>query len=241
MIRRAESDFVLFLDKDLLLAQRLEEEGCVLFNSASAISVCDNKAKTFYALSRNHIAVPETIVAPMTFPNVGYTDLEFLSDIEQSLGYPVVVKELCGSFGSGVFLAHDRAELERLVAEHRGGLLFQRFVAECSGRDIRVVVANGRVIAAMDRHNLSGDFRSNVALGASYAVHRVSPCEQKAAILAAAACGCTFAGVDLLDSERGTLVLEVNSNAHMRAVSDCTGKDAVLEICAEIRRVMNNR
>ena len=98
-------DFVMFWDKDYYLADRLERQGLKLFNSASGMVMCDNKILTYRELEKHGIAYPKTIVAPKTFENVGYTDLNFLEKAIDKLQLPVVIKEAYGSFGAQVYLA----------------------------------------------------------------------------------------------------------------------------------------
>ena len=97
-----KSDFILFWDKDVLLAKMLEECGNRVFNSSDAIFACDNKAYTYLELSKRGIATPDTVVAPLTFEETGYSNTAFADEAAEMLGYPLVVKELYGSFGGQV-------------------------------------------------------------------------------------------------------------------------------------------
>ena len=100
----AKPDFVIFWDKDIYLAEELEKSGLKVFNSSKSIELCDNKIKTSLALE-GKVVMPETIVAPKTFENVGYTDLSFFASAAEELGFPMVIKEAYGSFGRQVYLA----------------------------------------------------------------------------------------------------------------------------------------
>lgn len=215
-------DFVLFWDKDISLAQAIEAEGIPCFNSASAIEACDDKAKMHAAL--RGLPMPKTIIAPMTFPNIGYTDTEFLDTVAVNLGFPLIIKECFGSFGAQVYLAHDMDELISITRAHeRTSLLFQELVSSSYGRDIRVNVVGNKVCAAMLRKSISGDFRSNVTLGGEASPYSPSDAECELAISASKRLGLDFAGVDILFSESGPLLCEVNSNAHFKSTYDCTG------------------
>ena len=143
-------DFVLFWDKDVALAQRLEAAGLPVFNSAAAIATCDDKIKTALALARQGVPMPRTIFAPKTFEGVGYASLDFLHTAADTLGLPLVIKEACGSFGQQVYLAQTRAEAEDIVRRigHKD-FLMQEFVASSRGTDLRVNVVGGEVVAAM--------------------------------------------------------------------------------------------
>ena len=206
-------DFVLFWDKDVLLAKRLEAFGIPLFNSAEAIRLCDSKGETALALAAKGISTPETVLAPLTYDGIGYTQTDFVLTACERLGLPVVIKELFGSFGAQVYLADTVEEAMRIVASLGARpFLFQAFVAASRGRDVRVNVVGDRVVASMLRKGREGDFRSNIGQGGAGEAFALS---DEAAALAVAACGAVgadFAGVDLLFTPDGMTVCEVNSN-----------------------------
>ena len=102
-------DFVLFWDKDIHLARRLEKEGLRLFNSADAVEICDNKILTAIALSTK-VATPRTVISPKTFEGVGYSSLDFVENATRVLGLPMIIKEAYGSFGAQVYLASTLEE-----------------------------------------------------------------------------------------------------------------------------------
>jgi len=217
-------DFVLFWDKDVALAQRLEAAGLPVINSAAAIATCDDKIKTALALARQGVAMPRTIFAPKTFEGVGYTSLDFLHTAADTLGLPLVIKEACGSFGQQVYLAQTQAEAEDIVRRigHKD-FLMQEFVAASRGTDLRVNVVGGEVVAAMRRFSKS-DFRSNVTLGGGMERATPTPAQYEIAVAACRAVGADFAGVDILYGPNDApLVCEVNSNPHFRSTLDCTG------------------
>ena len=235
-------DFVLFWDKDVRLARMMEAAGFRLFNTASAIADCDDKSATHQVLSGRNIPMPDTLVAPMNFPGRVAPCDRFVDQVEQLLGYPVVVKESYGSFGDQVHLAANRAELEALHGRMRDiPHLCQRFVKSSIGRDVRLQVVGSRVVAAMFRHSET-DFRANVSAGASMEAFVPPAAFVDLAIRAAQAVGADFAGVDLLFGEQDTpLVCEVNSNAHMRNIQQCTGVDVPLEIARWILDALRER
>ena len=230
---REKPDFVLFWDKDVSLARAIEEKGILCVNSADAIEKCDDKAKMHLALG--DIPCPKTIIAPMTFPNIGFTDTSFLTSVAERLGFPIVVKEVCGSFGAQVYLARDFDELLKITTEHQSvPLLFQELIEESFGRDIRINVVGGRVCAAMLRESKNGDFRSNVTLGGSTLPYSPSDAECELALEAAKRLGLDFAGIDILFGKRGPILCEVNSNAHFKSTYDCTGIDLAACIAEHI-------
>lgn len=216
--------FAIFWDKDVRLAKTLEAAGMKLFNSADAIELCDDKSLTHIALM-NRVPQPKTVLIPLTFPRVGYTDCAFLEKIADYLGFPFVIKQCFGSFGAGVYLAGNMEEAKAALMETAGGAaIAQQYIASSFARDIRAYVVGGSVVAAMLRHNESGDFRANVAQGGKADAYTLSEAQAALAVKTAQLLGCTFAGVDLLFGENGEMtVCEVNSNAHFAGISAATG------------------
>ncbi|MBQ4448076.1 MAG: RimK family alpha-L-glutamate ligase [Clostridia bacterium] len=236
MLPGEKPDFVLFYDKDIRLAAELEQRGMRLFNSSRAIELCDDKALTHAAL-KGAVPMPLTYSAPFTYENVGYTELSFAERFAEALGFPLVIKEVCGSFGQQVYLAHSMEEVGRILRSVGGRrVIFQRFIKESAGRDLRLNVVGGKVIAAMERTSGSGDFRANITIGGSMRKHTPTPAEEAIAIRAAELLGLDFCGADLIGSENGPLLIEVNSNAHFKSIYDCTGVNAADEIIAHILR-----
>lgn len=219
-------DFVLFWDKDILLARRLEESGFKLFNSAATIEYCDDKNLTALALEKKGVATPKTISAPKTFEGVGYTDLQFFDEAKKRLKLPLVIKEACGSFGQQVYLAETEKEGQEILLKIGcKPFLMQEFIQESRGRDVRVNVVGGRVVSAILREN-SSDFRSNITGGGKASAYQVSKAQADAAIAACQAVGADFAGVDILFGKNSQpLVCEINSNPHFKSSLDCTGVD----------------
>lgn len=222
LLLNEKPDFVLFWDKDVLLAKSFEDLGIPVFNSSQSIELCDDKAKMHLALKG--LPMPETYIAPMTFPNIGFSNLEFLSEIENKLGYPMVIKERFGSFGAQVYLAKNREELLKITKEHETSpLIFQKLISESFGRDVRINVVGHRVVASMLRESGTDDFRSNVTLGGKTAPYSPTADEIALAEEASRRLGLSFAGIDILFGENGPLICEVNSNAHFKSTYDCTG------------------
>ena len=215
---------VLFWDKDVRLARYLESLYIPVYNSAKAIAVCDDKSQTHLALAKVGLPEPDTIVAPMTFGNIGYTDLGFLANAVDALGFPMVVKECYGSFGWQVYLSNDLRDLEDIVRKIGAKpFLMQRYVKTSHGRDVRLQVVGDKVVASMERYSTNGDFRANLSSGGSMKPYVPTKEEVLLATAAVKAVGADFAGVDLLFGSDGPLVCEVNSNAHFRNIYDCTG------------------
>lgn len=229
--------FAIFWDKDVRLAKTLEAAGMKLFNSADAIELCDDKSLTHIALM-NRVPQPKTVLIPLTFPRVGYTDCAFLEKIANYLGFPLVIKQCFGSFGAGVYLARNMDEAKAALMKTAGGAaIAQQYIASSFARDIRAYVVGDKVAAAMLRHNESGDFRANVAQGGKADAYTLSEAQAALAVKTAQILGCTFAGVDLLFGENGEMtVCEVNSNAHFAGISAATGvniADKIMEAVAQ--------
>ena len=222
-------DFILFWDKDTILAKRLESEGVRLFNNARAIEICDNKILTAVALTES-VPTPRTVISPKTFEGVGYNSLKFLKNATRVLGLPVVIKEAYGSFGAQVYLANTLEEAENVVNNltHKD-FIIQEFISESRGRDVRVNVVGGRVVSAMERYN-ENDFRSNISNGGKMKQIELSEEMAEVAIKATQVIGLDFAGVDVMFGKDSPVVCEVNSNPHFKSSLECTGVDMSEEI-----------
>lgn len=228
-------DFVLFWDKDILLAKTLESQGMRLYNSSSAIAVCDDKRETHIALQKAGIPSPRTIIAPMTYDGIGFRTLSFLTEVEEKLSFPLIVKEAFGSFGEQVYLVENHEELISVIASCKTTkLLFQEYIRCSRGRDVRLQVVGNQVIAAILRYSDS-DFRANITAGGKMEQYTPSAEEKTLALRAARAVGADFAGVDLLFTPQGSLVCEVNSNAHFKNLLSCTGVNTAREILRFLR------
>jgi len=222
-------DFVIFMDKDVQLAKALEQEGFRLFNSAKAIEICDDKALTAMAVSGKGIKLPRTVLAPKTFEGIGYSNLEFLESVIIKLGLPLVVKECFGSFGQQVYLANDLEGLQQIVSNTSKPLLFQEYISSSYGRDIRIQVVGGKVVASMLRVN-KNDFRANITNGATMESYHPSVEECEMALKVCEIIGVDFAGVDILFGKEGPVFCEINSNAHIENIFTCTGIDVAESI-----------
>lgn len=233
-------EFVLFWDKDLALCRHLESQGLRVFNSSHAIEVCDSKNLTALELAGHGIPQPRTILAPKTFRPDQYPNLDFLSEVGQRLGFPLVVKEAYGSFGFQVYLAENPESLEKIVREiGTRPMQFQEFVrSEWNGRpaDVRLHVVGGKVVAAVVRTAKEGDFRANVTNGGKMIPWKVTSEQKKLAVRVCKILRADFAGVDLLFGPDGPVLCEVNTNAHFKNLYDATGIDVGRFIMSHILR-----
>lgn len=221
-------DFVLFWDKDVTLCRMLEGLGLKVFNQSQAIAACDNKGLTHAILNQTGIKMPKTMIAPLSFGREDMSD--FAKSAAEKLGFPLIIKESYGSFGYQVFRAHDLYDAVEIANSiSPSPMIFQEYIAESYGRDVRLNVVGDRVVAAMERYNDS-DFRANVTNGGSMKPYSPSEEECDIAIKACKALQLDFAGVDLLFGKDGPLLCEVNSNAHIKNILDCTGINVAVEI-----------
>lgn len=220
---------ILFWDKDVYLCSLLQKWGYMPVNTPKAIENCDDKAKTYLKLM-DKIAMPETIIAPFTFDSVGYSNFNFLDEVIKRLGFPMVIKQVRGSFGERVFLAHDKNQLIDILKSSNDGVIFQKYIKSSHGKDVRVYVVGGKVVASALRENAS-DFRSNVACGGSMKAIDLPSAYKNIAVRAVQELHASFAGVDLLIAEDGSpLLCEVNTNAHFAGLESVTGVNVAGEI-----------
>ncbi len=217
-------DFVIFLDKDILLATYLKNSGIPVFNDPEVIETCDNKAKQYIQLSKAHIPMPMTIIAPKVYSNFTIRDSGYFERVLQTLGLPMIIKEGHGSFGMKVYLINTEEEFFEKVDELRGvDFVFQQFIDSSRGRDIRVNIIGDDVVASMYRHSET-DFRANITNGGKAEKIVLTDHQKEVAIRAAKAVGAEFAGVDLLfGPDEEPIVCEVNAAAHIRNLYNITG------------------
>lgn len=232
--------FALFWDKDVRLARQMEKLGVKLFNASRAIAICDDKNMTHQMLSDQGIPMPDTIFAPLVYSGCDCDEAYFVERIESILSYPMIVKEAYGSFGAQVYMAKNRDELlglrKRLAAKPH---LYQEYIRTSHGRDVRIQMVGDRVVAAMLRTS-DTDFRANITAGGNMQPFDPPKAFSDLAIRASRLLGLDFAGVDILFGKNDQPILcEINSNAHMKNLFDCTGVDVADLIIKYIRqRVM---
>ncbi len=202
------------------VVRQFEMMGTYSINESVAISRSRDKLRSLQLLSRKGIGLPRTGFAH-------YPDS--VSDLIKNVGgAPLVIKLLEGTQGIGVVLADTKKAAESIIEAFMGlnaNILVQEFIEEAGGADIRCLVVGGKVIAAMKRQAAEGEFRSNLHRGGSSEVVRLSAAERKTAIDAAKAMGLNMCGVDILRSNQGPLVMEVNSSPGLEGIESATGKD----------------
>ncbi|TWT08350.1 RimK family alpha-L-glutamate ligase [Planococcus sp. CPCC 101016] len=217
-------DFAILLDKDILLGYFLKSRGVTVYNDPAVIDLCDNKATQYVQLAAQGLPMPRTIVAPKVYPNFSIMDSGYFEQVIDRLTLPMIIKEGHGSFGMKVYLIETEEQFYEKVDSLRGiDFVFQEFIASSRGRDIRVNIVGGRIVAAMYRHSET-DFRANITNGGVASPIELTTAQEKLALAAADAVGATFAGVDLLfGKDEQPLVCEVNAAAHIRNILNVTG------------------
>ena len=154
-------------------------------------------------------------------------------------GAPLILKLLEGAQGRGVVLAETQKAAESVIdamKSLKANLLVQEFIKEAGGKDLRCFVIGNKVVSAIERTAAVGDFRSNIHQGGSAQAVRIRPEERKLALAATRALGLDVAGVDLIRSERGPLLLEVNSSPGLEGIETATDKDLAGQMIQEVER-----
>ncbi|HSC87293.1 MAG TPA: RimK family alpha-L-glutamate ligase [Polyangiaceae bacterium] len=208
------------------VVRQFEQMGTLVLNTSNAILDSRDKFRSLQILSRHKIGIPATTLVR------GRGDT--VHAIERVGGAPVIIKVLEGAQGVGVILAETeamaKAVLETLTA--RQAVLVQSFVRESRGRDVRALVVNGKLIAAMRRVASEREFRSNLHRGGRAEAIELPPAYQKTAVAAAQVLGLRVAGVDMLESDEGPKVIEVNSSPGLEGIESATGIDCAAAIIA---------
>jgi ribosomal protein S6--L-glutamate ligase len=213
------------------VVRQFEIMGVHSLNESVAISRSRDKLRSLQLLSRRGIGLPVT----------GFASSPDDTDDLLSLvgGAPVVVKLLEGTQGKGVVLAETRTAADSVIDAFRGlaaDFLVQKFVKEASGSDIRCFVIGRRVVAAMQRSAPDGEFRSNLHRGGTARLIKITPQERAIAVRAARVIGLNVAGVDILRSAQGPLVIEVNSSPGLEGIEQSTGIDVAELIIEHIEK-----
>lgn len=200
-------------------------------NSSRGIVHSRDKLRCLQVLSKEGIGLPKTV-----FTNYS-RNVEHV--VESAGGAPVVLKLLEGTQGLGVVLAENQNAAQSVLEAFNGlkaRVIVQEFIKEAKGADIRAFVVDGEVVGAMKRQGKEGEFRSNLHRGGTATILELTDEEKKTAIKAAEAVGLGVAGVDLLQSSRGPLVLEVNSSPGLEGIERATGVDIAGKIIAFIEK-----
>lgn len=213
------------------VVRQFEMMGAFSTIDSEALVRSRDKLRSMQVLTRARIGLPKTV-----FTNYS-RDVEGV--IQHVGGTPLVIKLLEGTQGLGVVLAETKNAAKSVIEAFNGlqaRVIVQEFIKEAKGADIRVFVIDGHVVGAMKRQGKEGEFRSNLHQGGSAEVIELSDEEEIAAIKAAKAMRLGVAGVDMLQSARGPLILEVNSSPGLEGIEKATGKDIARKIIQYIEK-----
>lgn len=209
------------------IVRQLEMQGVYTASSSIAITRSRDKLRSMQLLAKAGVGIPKTVFSRNS------TDIDDL--LEKIGGTPVIIKLARGTHGNGVVLAETKkaatSVLQAFYLSNDDGtnVLLQEFVKESAGTDIRAFVVGGRVIASMKRQSLDDDFRSNLHKGGEGLAVKLTEEERKMAVKAARAMGLAVAGVDMMRSARGPLILEVNASPGF-GIEKVTGRDVATPI-----------
>ncbi|AUP79748.1 30S ribosomal protein S6--L-glutamate ligase [Flavivirga eckloniae] len=199
--------------------------------TSDAIIRSRDKLRSFQRLSKAGIGMPKTV-----FTN-------YSRDVEKVIahvgGTPVIIKLLEGTQGLGVVLAETKNAAESVLEAFNGlqaRALVQEYISEAKGADIRALVVDGQVVGAIKRQGKEGEFRSNLHRGGSAEIIKLNEAELKVAMKASRALKLPVCGVDMLQSQRGPLLLEVNSTPGLEGIETSTGKNIAKSIITYIER-----
>lgn len=202
------------------VVRQFEQMGTFCLNSSLGILTARDKLRALQLLARHNIGFPQTVFVKQP--------ASILKAIEELGGAPVVIKLLEGTQGVGVILAETNKVAEAIIEtlhSTRQNVLIQKFVKESKGRDIRAIVAGGKVIAAMRRIAQKGEYRSNVHRGGKVEAVKLDEKYERMAIRATQIMGLNVSGVDMLEGKDGPQIVEINSSPGLEGIERATGKD----------------
>lgn len=221
------------------VVRQFEMMGTYSINESVAISRSRDKLRSLQLLSRKGIGMPRTGFAHHP---------DKIDDLIKNVGgAPVVIKLLEGTQGIGVVLADTQKAAESIIEAFMGlnaSILVQEYIKEAGGSDIRCFVVGDKVVAAMKRQAAPGEFRSNLHRGGSASLTRLSPEERKTAVAAAKTMGLNCCGVDILRSNHGPVVMEVNSSPGLEGIETATKKDVasmIIDFIVKSAKPFNTR
>ncbi|MFA6219192.1 MAG: 30S ribosomal protein S6--L-glutamate ligase [Erythrobacter sp.] len=204
----------------LAILRQFEMAGVWSLNESVAIGRSRDKLRSMQILAKHGLGLPLTAFAH---------DPKLTEEIIRAVkGPPVVIKLLEGTQGIGVVLAETMSSAKSVIEAFRGAnvnILVQEFIKEAGGTDIRALVVGGKVVAAMQRTGAPDEFRSNLHRGGSAKLIKITPEERSTAVRAAKRMGLNVCGVDMLRSNHGPVIMEVNSSPGLEGIEQATGKD----------------
>ncbi|MBT7556632.1 RimK family alpha-L-glutamate ligase [Candidatus Woesearchaeota archaeon] len=190
------------------IIRHLERLGVILINGSDSIDNVKDKLYTQQVLGQSNLPVPKTLLVKHPI------NVEF---VEKNIGYPAIIKTLSGSFGAGVFLCENRNQLQQLlkmaeITKPSYNIIIQEFIKDSHGKDLRVLVVNGKVVGCMMRQSVDGDFRANITRGGEGIPYQIDADIEWLGGESARLLGLDIAGVDLLFDGDSYSICEVNSS-----------------------------
>lgn len=219
------------------IVRQFEMIGIYTATKSIAINRSRDKLRSLQLLSKAGVGIPKTIFSRETAA---------VDDLIDHLGVPMIIKLASGTHGNGVVLAETRKAAKSVIQAfyvNDTSFLLQEYIEEAGGADIRVVIVGNQIVASMERQSLDDDFRSNIHQGGEAKPVRLTKEEKKTALKAARALGLPICGVDMIRSNRGPLVLEVNSSPGLEGIEAATGIDIATKIIeyVELNAKQRNR
>lgn len=207
------------------IIKQFQLAGFYVMNGYVGVFRAKNKIRTLQMLDHFGVPVPKTLVV---------RDPQLLEEASEEFKFPVIIKVIYGTHGRGVFIAESKRSLkpivEYLIAKEKGPVSLQEYISEAKGCDIRAFVLGKKVVAAMQRSAKSGEFRANFHKGGTVGCVELSKEEKAIAIKAAQVMGLDISGVDILRTNKGPKVIEVNSNPGIEGISKGSGIDVAEKI-----------
>jgi len=213
------------------IIRHLERLGVILINGSDAIDNVKDKLYTQQVLGESNLPVPKTLLVKHPI------NVEF---VESNIGYPSIIKTLSGSFGAGVFLCENRNQLQQLlkmaeITKPSYNIIIQEFIKESHGKDLRVLVVNGKVVGCMMRQSTDDDFRANITRGGEGIPYQIDEDIQWLGGESARLLNLDIAGVDLLFDDDGYRICEVNSSPGFEGMDKYTKTNIVEKIVTYVK------
>ncbi len=213
------------------IIKQFQLAGFRVLNNYISVFRAKNKIRTLQLLNHFGLAVPKTHVL---------ADASLLEEVKDEFSFPVIIKTIFGTHGTGVFIAESMRSLapivEYLTKKEHGPVKVQEYIGEANGKDLRVFVCGKKIVAAMERVAKQGEFRANFHKGGSVQQAELSKAERLLAVKAASVLGLDVAGVDILRTATGPKVIEVNSNPGIEGISKATGINVAAAVVDYLER-----
>lgn len=226
------------VDLEVSSVKQLQLMGVPVVNHYLPIVRAKNKVRTMQIMKHEGIPIPRTVVIH---------NVEYLDEAVNKLGsFPLILKNPHGSLGLGVSIIESKRSMRSMIDLISGGLkegmiIIQEYVKEAKGKDIRVFVVGGKIIAAMERQAKRGEFRANFHQGGSVGIVDLSPEEQSLALRATKAIGLHVSGVDIIRTTEGPKILEVNSNPGLEGITQATGINVAYHIAKFAEKLVKQK